>query len=122
MAAEAVRVVGLRELQRDFKRMSKDLSKELRDELKTVAEPIRADAEQRASAKGFGEKWSRIKTGVTVRGVYIAPFSRRAGGTPRPNFGVMLLDVMDAAAEDGHSEIEHGMEGMLDRLTRANGF
>lgn len=117
-----VRVEGLRELQRDFRKISRDLSRELRDALKEAAEPAREEAERLATEKGYGAKWSRIKTGVTVRGAYIAPAARRRGGSPRRNFGGLLWHVMDDAAEAKRPDIERSAERMLDRLTDENGL
>ena len=124
MPVGAVRVSGLRELQRALQAVAKDVNKELRKELREVAEPVRSLAAAKAAGVGnIGPAWSRMRVGVTGRVVYVAPKSRRHGGSPRPNLGGLLMDrAMQPALDELAPEIYAGVERMLDRLGSENGF
>ena len=126
--AEAVRVKGLKELTRDFKKMSKELSQEVTGELKKVAEPVRSTAEQMALTgirnMPDSPRWAGMRVGVAPgRGVvWIRPTARRRGGSPRPNLGALLLNEMDRAVDKKQDEVVDGLEKMLDRLANDYGF
>ena len=120
-----VRVQGLKELQRDLKKMRSDLGKELKAELRSVAEPVRQTAEQLAVANlpNIGPAWSRMRIGITTSVVYVAPRTRRKLGSPRPNLAQLLMDRSMQPALDQHEQgIESALEVMLDRLGEKNGF
>ena len=120
-----VRVQGLKELQRDLKKMRSDLGKELKAELRSVAEPVRQTAEQLAVANlpNIGPAWSRMRIGITTSVVYVAPRTRRKLGSPRPNLAQLLMDKSMQPALDQHEPgIESALEAMLDRLGEKNGF
>ena len=104
--------------------MEKDVAKELRKELRTAVDPIRAAAEDRAGSIGnVGPRWARMKAGVTLRGAYIAPASKRAGGSPRPNLAGLFLDrAMVPAVNEGAGEVAEKVDAMLDRFGRDHGF
>ena len=127
--AEAVRVKGLRELTRDFKRMSKDLDTEVTQELKRVAEPVRVTAERLAISRirnmPGSPRWAGMKVGVASgRGVvWMRPSARRRGGSSRPNLGAMLLErSMDPALDQKQGEVVEGLDRMLGRLGGDYGF
>src|SRR5690242_2565980 len=106
--ASAVHVEGLRELQRAFALISNDLRRDLRKQLAAAAEPARSRAESLAvsSIRNIGGKWSRMRLGVTTSAVYLAPKAHRAGGSPRPNLGPLLMkDSMLPAATETLPEI-----------------
>jgi len=120
-----VRVQGLKELQRDLKKMRSDLGKELKAELRSVAEPVRQTAEQLAVANlpNIGPAWSRMRIGITTSVVYVAPRTRRKAGSPRPNLAQLLMDKSMQPALDQHEAgIESALEVMLDRLGEKSGF
>ncbi len=126
--ARAVHVKGLRELTRDFKKMSKDLDTEVTDELKKVAEPVKQVA-QRNALGHIGNmprtpRWAGMKTGVASgRGVvWMRPAARRRGGSPRPNLGGLLLNEMDKALDEKQHEVVDGLDKMLGRLGGDYGF
>lgn len=118
--ADVVRIKGLKELQRDFKRLSKDLDKQMTGELKKAAEPVRAVAEQRAlgGIRNMTPAWAGQRVGVSrARGsVFIAPSARRHGGSPRPNLGALLMLQMEAAVDQKQDEVVVALEHMVDRL------
>ena len=115
-----VRIKGLKELQRDFKRLSGDLDKEITGELKKAAEPVRSVAEQKilGGITNMTPAWSIQRVGVSrAKGsVYIAPKPRRLpGGSPRP-IGALLLAQMEAAADEKQDGVVNALEHMIDRL------
>ena len=121
-ALTGAKIHGLAEMQRAFARANKDLSKDLRVKLRKVAEPVRSDAEARAVSQiaNVGGPWSRFRTGVTSRSVYVAPRERgRRSALRRPNFAQLLMDRAMQPALDAHAnEIEHELGNVLDEIGR----
>lgn len=125
MPVAQARISGLRELQRALSKINREVANEVREELKKVAEPVRSDAEHRAfsAIRNIGSVWSRMRTGVTMSSVYIAPSARRRGGSPRPNLGVLLLEeAMWPALEDKQESILDDVGDAFDRLAFRSGF
>lgn len=125
MPVSGVRLEGLTELNRALGKVDKGLQKTVRNELKAAGEPVRAAAEGLAVANisRVGPVWSRMRVGATSREVYIAPKQRRRGGSPRPRFGRMLLELaMRPAAERHRQEIVLRLGRALDRLISSAGF
>ncbi len=122
-----VRVKGLSELNRDFKKMDRDLSKELRKSLKEAAEPVK-DAAQELALTRIGNMprspdWAGQRVGATARSVYIVPKRRRRGGSPRPNLANLLLEqAMEPALEEKSDEVAGRVDRMLGELGDDNGF
>ena len=123
-----VRVVGLRELQRDFKRISKDLDRGLTAELKQAAEPVATLARQLAlgEIRNITYHWADTRVGVSrARGqVYVVPRARRrANGSPRPNLkGLLLGEAYDPALARKQGEVLRKLEDFVDRVADNNGF
>lgn len=134
MAEGAIRVVGLKELSRDFKRMSKQLSDDLVKELKDVAEVVADDAEQLALTRirnmPRSPRWAGMRIGVSrAQGVvYMVPAARaraasRRTGYARPNLADLLLEeAMDPAAEKNAGKVVDRLDDMLGRIANGNGF
>lgn len=125
MASGTVRVKGLAELNRALKKMEGDLPREVRKTLIEVAEPVKRQAENLAAShiKYITDRWAQMRVGVTTRSVYIAPKARRRGGSPRPNFGAMLMnEAMIPALAQTQALVVHSMDQMLDSLGRRAGF
>jgi hypothetical protein len=125
--AQPVRIEGLRELQRDFKRISKDLDRGLTKELKDAAEPVRTEASMLALSNITNiprtPRWAGMRIGVSRRGsVYVVPSARRRGGSPRPNFGGLLLEQMDRAVDNKEAEVLRNVESWLDKIGDNYGF
>ena len=117
-ASNAVRVEGLRELQRAFKRADRTLALELRHALRDAAEPVRATAEQLAvsAIPKVTLPWSRMRVGVTQSLVYVAPRQRGAKSPARrrPNFAVLLLGrAMEPALAENREEVVQRIDEML---------
>jgi hypothetical protein len=123
--AGPVTVKGLRELQAAFAHADKETNRLLRAGLREVAEPVRAEAEQLAVERipRVGPRWSRMRTGVTRKVVYVAPRERglrTRGDDPRrrPRFGTLLMDrAMEPALERHAPEIEAAVEHLLDEVS-----
>lgn len=126
MPAEALRIEGYRELLRAFARADKTLNRELRDALREAADPVRADAESLASSeiRNIGERWSRMRVGVTTRAVYVAPRERGVGtraNAPRrrPNLAGLLMDeAMQPALDANQDGVVRQVEHVLDTVGR----
>ena len=105
--------------------LNREAANAVRNELKAAAEPVRATAQRLASVQisNIGPVWSGMKLGTTMRGVYVAPSSRRGGGSPRPTLGRLLLSRAMLPAVDQHpDEIVGRVEDALDRLGDRVGF
>lgn len=121
MAKGTVRVRGLRELQRDFRKMSGDLPKELRSELKEAGQIVATEA-----ARLFRDRDPRSAASIVprVRTGLVAVEQRRGKTTGQhKEFGVLqmreaLLPGLAAKQED----VLDRLDKMLDRLGGANGF
>lgn len=125
MATAGLRIEGLTELRRSLAKMSRELNQELGDALKKAVEPVRAEAEHKAFAtiRNIGSIWGRMRTGSTQSTVYVAPATRRRGGSPRPNLGTLLMDqAMWPALEEKQDSIEQDVANAFDRLAFRAGF
>src|SRR5262245_32130457 len=117
-----VHVEGLSELNKAFREMDKNLYKELRATLKQAVEPVRLDAQVRASREisNIGDYWYRMRVGVTTHSVYAAPSQRsntRDGRFRRPNLANLLMDRAMAPALNANADKVEGQVGqMLDHL------
>jgi len=114
-----IHIRGLAELQRDLQKVNRGAAKAVRDELKQVAEPVAWKAESLALSEisHIGPAWSRMRVGIRRASVYVAPRSRRHGGSPRPNLGILLMtESLIPAVEQSEHQILRGVERALDHL------
>jgi hypothetical protein len=119
-----VAVRGLRDLVAACDAAGKELRRDLNAELRVVAEPVRSDAERMAAAeiRRIGERWSRMRVGVTRRVVYVAPkargvSSRGLQSRKRRNLAPLLMNrAMQPALDRHEDEIERHVEGFIDRV------
>jgi hypothetical protein len=127
MPEQAVRIEGLRELERAFRLYGNGLEKGVREALTTAAEPVRTEAQSlaRSSIRNIGLTWSSMRIGVTRRTAYIAPQQRgRRGGAGnvrkgRPNLAPLLLDrAMQPALANNIRNVEQEIGAALDDLGR----
>lgn len=96
------------------------VQKDLDERLRELAEPIRADAESLAlsSITRIGISWSRMRTGVTRRVVYVAPKQRgvKSATNPRrrPNLATLLEQrAMTPALERHEPNLVAGVDEVL---------
>jgi hypothetical protein len=121
VATGTVRVHGLRELNKAFRNVEKDLRKELREELRGVGRIVANEAAglfapiDPGSASGF-------KVRVRQRGVAVEQSKRRTTGAHPEYGGLQMRKALLPALERKEPEVVRGLEGMLDRLGRGNGF
>lgn len=131
MAARGVKVKGLRETARAFDAISDDLSKELTAGLRVAAEPVRAAAEMKAISKignmPRSPAWAEQKIAVGRRTalVYMAPKKRqtRVPQRKRKNLADLMMDrAMEPALIENEPQVVLGVNTVLDRLSRKEGF
>lgn len=78
MPDNAIRIQGLRELERAFKSYGRGMEKGIREALDAGAEVVRPDAEALAvtAIKRSNIDWTRMRTGVSRRVGFVAPVER----------------------------------------------
>ena len=122
--AGGIQVEGLVELNRALRRTDKDVRLGIRRELRSVAEPVKADAEALAVGRitNIGVEWSRMRIGQTAHAVYVVPKqrgvkSRARQKARRPNLKTLLLDrAMEPALARNANRTEREFSRMLDRV------
>ena len=120
--ANAVRVLGLRDLHRAFGAADKAVQRDMKDALLEAAAPVRSDAQRLASGfAGAGRPWSGMRIGATGSAiVYVAPVERgvgRGGPRSRPKFGTKLMDqAMQPALDHNAGAVERRVEKLLDEV------
>lgn len=125
MPAAAVRVRGLKELNRSFGKMSAELKRSLRSELLEAGEPVRVRAEQLAAQeiRNIDPRWSQMRVGATSQLVYVAPRARRRTGSSRPNLaGLLLGRAMEPALAEETANVEQRIERLIDHIADGEGF
>jgi hypothetical protein len=121
MAAQTIRVEGLAELQRDFRRIAKDLAKEVREELRKAAEPVRREAQALFSPVS-ADSAAAYKVRVRQRGVAVEQSKRRVTGL-RPDYGRLQMGrALIPALERKADGVVDDLGEMLDKLADRNGF
>lgn len=114
-------------MQRAFSLADAKLARELRTGLTDAAEPVRTDAERRAVAEisHIGDRWSRMRIGVTRSLVYVAPVERgvKTKGRQslrRPNLAPLMMNkAMEPALDANEERVLHTIEGLLDNVGKA---
>lgn len=116
-----VRVKGLRELQRDFRKMSRELATDLRTELREAGNIVRDDARPRFS--GIDSKSAGgYRTVVRARGVAVEQRLGRTTGK-RPDFGALQMSrALGPALEAKQGDVVDRLDRMLGDLAGENGF
>ena len=118
MAESGIKVKGLANLNRALQVADKDVRLGIRAEYRTVAEPVKADAEllARANISHLGAAWSQMRIGITQRAVYVVPKQRGARGRSRrrrPNLAGLMYPQMQQALDQNQEEIELRFNAML---------
>jgi hypothetical protein len=123
-ASDAIRVKGLRDLQRAFALADKELKQDMNAQLKRAAEPVRADAQTLARPtmkRAVNVDWAQMRVGVTTTLVYVAPARRSTRRVPRkrPNLAPRLMDkAMTPALHQNADRVRDDVGGLLDRIGR----
>lgn len=120
MADRAIRIEGLRELERAFRLYGRGMEKGLREALESGAEVVRPEAETLASTniRRITLPWSRMRVGVTRRTAYVAPAQRGGRARGRPNLAPLLRTQMETALGNNTTRIEAEFEDALADLAR----
>ena len=120
MAASTVRVRGLKEVNRAFRRLETGIDKELKEGLKEAAEPTAAQA-RGAISRYRGASTSTIKPYASQKGAVVRQSKRRTTGK-HAGFGALQMGHLLAALDDHQDQITEDVEKLLDHLTREEGF
>lgn len=124
MADRAVRIEGLRELERAFKLYGRGMEKGLREAMEAGAEVVRPDAESLARTVINQGKipWSDMRVGTTRRTAYIAPATRGRRRSSRSQAEAfksrMLGRAMEPALERNVPRVEIEFDDALKDLAR----
>jgi hypothetical protein len=118
--AATVRVTGLTQVNRAFKRIESSVVGEVKDELRKLAEPVAADW-RGMMGRYAGASTSTIKPYPTMKGVVVRQAQRKKTGQ-RPDFGAAQMGLAMHALEERHDQIEDEVEDLLDWLGRKEGF
>lgn len=124
MAENAVRVEGLRELERAFKLYGRGMEKGLREALEAGAEVVRPDAQALAqlAIKPGLIPWSSMRVGVTRRTGYVAAATRgtrKVSRRQKEAFKTRMLDrAMEPALLRNVGNVEREFGDALDDLGR----
>ena len=128
--ANAVRIEGLRELERAFKLYGRGLEKGLREVLEASAEVVRPDAQLLTRSalkppKEGGADWTQMRVGVTRRMGYVAPVergnrSRRPSSRARgAKFKARVLGrALEPALQNNKPRVEREFKDALVDLAR----
>ena len=124
--AQAVKVRGLKELQRAFRAADRAIENDLKDALAEAAAPVRSDAQALAASRiqnvSPGDPWSGMRIGVGRSVAYIAPIERGAKGRGnerkrRPKFaGLLRGRAMEPALERNINNVERRFEKLIDEV------
>lgn len=122
MADRAVRIEGLRELERALRQSDRESAKGLRKELREAAKVVSLDARRRFSdVDGYSAMGMRPRVRAGL--VAVAEQSRKRTTGHHPEYGAMQMrHALVPALWDNREEIEERMETMLDRVGREAGF
>lgn len=123
-APAEVIVRGRAELERAFMEVRREVAHELKPALLVAAEPVRSESESLtvSNVENIGPKWSRMRIGMTPKAIYVAPRSRRRGGSPRKNLAGLLAAQMEAALKDKEEEVVAAVTVVIDVAAARNGF
>lgn len=120
MPVGTVRMVGLRETRRAFRRMSGGLDVAMRAALREAAWPVARAARAR-------EHWDGASVGtigpiVRARGVAVTQRKRKVTGL-RPDYGALqMTEAFIPALEENAGAVELAAEGAIDTIERLGGF
>ena len=125
MAATEIKIHGQVELERAFLQLRREVLTELRPALRKIAEIVSKDAQARATTEisNIGDRWARMRVGVVQKGAYVAPASKRRGGSPRPNLAPLLMDrAMQPALDSKQEEVLTSLDLLVNASASKAGF
>ncbi len=119
-AAGSVRLTGIQEVNRAFRRLETGADGELKDKLLDLAGPVAEDARGRIS-RYRGARTTTIKPRARIKGAYVTQGARKKTGR-RGDFGSLQMRHLLGALFDHQSQIEEGVDDLLNYLSRKEGF
>ena len=125
MPVGEIRIRGAAEVEKAFLDVRREVLAEIRPALRGIAKGVARDAENKAEANisHIGAKWSRMRIGVTVKTVYVAPKQRRHGGSPRKNLAPLLMNkAMQPALDENQDEIVRRLGEVVEVSAARHGF
>ncbi len=116
-----IQVRGLANVQRALRNAEKDTRLGIRNELREFAEPTRVTVESLAVARipTVGLTWSRMRSGVTQRSIFVVPRQRGSKNKTlkRTNFSRLMMDrAMQPALDQREPELVRDFNTMLNRV------
>lgn len=113
-----VHVRGLKELQRDFGKLSKSLQRELQKEIRKLAEPAADIIRREAAGHGFSAPTlAGIMPGSRGGGAVVRQRRGKRTGR-RPDFGsIQFRLAFIPGAEEAEPIVREGVEDWLERMT-----
>lgn len=124
--ADAVRIVGLAELERAFARADRAVRDDMRDALAEAAAPVRSDAQSLAASEirnlQPGDPWAGMRIGVSRTVAYVASTERGVnsrGGQPRrrPRFADLLMGrAMQPALVRNRERVTQRVQRLVDEV------
>lgn len=116
MAANTIRVTGVRETVAALNKVSRAAPRVVTDELKSAATPVVRDSAARIS-RYAGSKPQSIKPKVMRMGsVFVQQNARKKTGK-RGDFGRLQQRHLEAALDQNQENVRRELERSLDRLT-----
>jgi hypothetical protein len=120
MAAGTVRVKGLREVDRAFRKTDKESSKALRAGLLEAARPVAATARDKIGQYG-GANVTAIRPRAVARGAFVTQGARKVTGL-RGDFGALQMRRLGEALDENQAEVLEKAERVIDLLAEHNGL
>lgn len=113
--AQAIRVRGLRELQRTLQQADKETRKRVREALRETGEIVRKEGASRFSSIDSGSA-SGFKVRVRQRGVAVEQSRRKTTGKRADYGSLQMRKALVPAIEDKQDEIVEEMEKAIDKI------
>lgn len=122
MAVGTVRISGLRETRRAFRKMSGGLDVAIRAALREAAWPIARDVRAKELEKWDGASTSTIGPIVRARGVTVTQRKRKVSGL-RPDYGsLQMVEAFLPSLDENAEEVERAAGRALDAIESLGGF
>lgn len=117
----AKHVIGITELNRQFRNASTQFLKEKQQRLRGFARPVQTDAQSFAFRNQVGVPWSRMRIGSTPVSVYVAPQQKgsRVRMRKRRNFARFLIRrAMQPAVDKNRAGFLREINQLVARMER----
>jgi hypothetical protein len=116
----AVRVTGLEETVRAFRKLDRSLGREMQTELKKVAKPVMRSGQSKIG-QYQGASVSTIGVRASGASVFVTQRAKKVTGK-RGDFGRLQVGLLEESLDENEREVINGIEDFLDRFTSKEGF